>query len=227
MEYLGKGIYTISQVAQITKIDPSRVRRWIKGYTFSKSTNNYKNPPMFSTDYKYDSSDVIVSFLDFMEILFIDSFTQFGISLQSIRKAAQIASRLFSSSHPFAMKKIFTDGKSILAQIAEESGESDLIDLLKKQYQLEDILLPYLYECIDFNKLDLATKFWPLGKQSSIVLDPNRSLGQPIIHKYNVRTNVLYDLAKHGNTIKDIAEWYEIDEISIQNAIDFEKGLVA
>jgi uncharacterized protein (DUF433 family) len=170
---------------------------------------------------------VIISFLDLAELLFIRTFIQHGISIQKIRKAAITASNLLNTSHPFAIKKMFTDGKSIFAKIAKKEDDLSLLDLINKQFQFDEIVEPILYECIDFNKYDYAERWWPLGKKKEIVLDPSRNMGQPILNKYNVRTELIYELYKTNHSINEIGEWYELDKKAIEAAISFEKGLAA
>jgi uncharacterized protein (DUF433 family)/DNA-binding transcriptional MerR regulator len=227
MEYLGKGIYTIKEASKILKINPQKMRRWIKGYTYYKDTNEYTSLPLFHTEFKYDSADVVISFLDLAELLFINTFLECGVSIHTIRKAALAASELLQISHPFAIKKIYTDGKSIFAKIAEEDKDTSLIDLINKQFQLDKIVEPLLYERIDFNTYDHAERWWPLGRENNIVVDPSRNLGQPILNNYNIRTELIYELYTNNHSIDEISEWYEIDTNSIHNAIDFEQGLVA
>jgi uncharacterized protein (DUF433 family) len=227
MEYFGKGIYTLSTAAKIVGMNSQRMRRWIKGYTYYKNREYYASQPLFTTEFEYSPDDVIISFLDLAELLFINSFIHYGISLQKIRKAAIFSSKLLNTSHPFAVRKIFTDGKSIFAKIAQEEGDSSLIDLINKQFQFEKVVEPFLYECIDFNKYDHAERWWPLGKKEDIVLDPARNMGQPILNSCNIRTELISELYKSNHSIKEISEWYEIDEKAIETAIDFEKGLVA
>jgi uncharacterized protein (DUF433 family) len=52
-------------------------------------------------------------------------------------------------------------------------------------------------------------------------------MGQPILNKYNIRTELIYDLYKTEHSINEIGDWYELDKIAIEAAIDFEKGMVA
>jgi uncharacterized protein (DUF433 family) len=227
MTYFGKGIYSLSAAAKILRMNPNKMRRWIKSYTYYKNKECHSNKPLFKTEFEYDPDDVIISFLDLTELLFINTFIKYGISLQKIRKAAITASNLLNTSHPFAIKKMFTDGKSIFAEIAQKEKDASLLDLIKKQYQFEKIIEPLLYKCIDFDKHDYAEKWWPLGKKENIVLDPSRNMGQPILNKYNVRTELIYELYKSKHSINEISEWYELDKNSIIKAIDFEKGMVA
>jgi uncharacterized protein (DUF433 family) len=156
-----------------------------------------------------------------IEILFIYSFEKYGLSLQNIRKAADRATKLLDTAHPFATKSFFTDGKTILIKIAQEDNIPDLLDLLKKQYQMEPIINQFLLESLDFNKYDLAEKWWPLGKESRIVVDPERNFGKPIINDKNIRIDTIYDLYHRNKNITEIAEWYEIDERAINEAIQF------
>jgi len=84
----------------------------------------------------------------------MNEFLPHGISIQKIRKAAIIASDLLKTSHPFAIRKMFTDGKSIFAEIAQKGNDPSLLDLLNKQFQLDKIIEPLLFKCIDFGKHD-------------------------------------------------------------------------
>jgi uncharacterized protein (DUF433 family) len=227
MTYLGKGVYPITTAAKILKMDQGTLRRWIKGYTYYKNMECHSKKPLLNTEFAYDPNDVIISFLDLTELLFINKFIKYGISVQKIRKAAITASNLLNTSHPFAIKKMFTDGKSIFVKIAQKDNDSSLLDLLTKQYQFEKISEPLLYECMDFNKNDYAEKWWPLGKNKDIVLDPARNMGQPILNKFNVKTELIYDLFNTNHSIEEISDWYELDKNSINAAISYEKGLAA
>ena len=227
MTYFGKGIYTLSTASKILKMSPHKLRRWINGYTYNKNMEGRSIKPLFKTEFDYDANDVIISFHDLTELLFINYFIGYGLSIQKIRKAAIAASRLLDTSHPFAIRKMFTDGKSIFAKIAKEENDPSLLDLLKKQYQFNEIIEPILIECIDFDKNDYAQRWWPLGKKEDIVLDPARNMGQPILNKYNIKTELIYNLFKTNHSIREISEWYELDQKAIESAIGFEERLVA
>ena len=183
--------------------------------------------PLFKTDFKYDSDDVIISFLDLAELLLIKTFVQYGISIQKIRKAAIVACELLNTPHPFAIKKMYTDGKTIFAKIAKEENDTSLLDLIKSQYQFGKIIEPILFECIDFDKQNNAERWWPEGKKRGIVLDPSRNMGQPILNKYNVKTELVYNLYKARHSIDEISDWYELDKNAIETAISYEENLVA
>lgn len=227
MEYIGKGIYTINDAQKLTGISKYKISRWTNGYTYKKNSINIAVPSVYNNDYDEIESHKAISFLDLIEILFINSFEKYKISLQSIRKAATYASKILKTKHPFAKKAFYTDGKTILARIADENNDPELLDLLKKQYQIDSIIMPHLYKCIDFNKYELAEKWWPLGKENGIVVDPSRNFGKPIINNYNIRIETIIDLYKAGHSIDEIAEWYEIDKSSINSALHFNSNKCA
>lgn len=227
MNYIGKGIYTIPEIKNFTGISSYKIERWTNGYIYYRNEITYRIDSVYKRDYTAIENRTFLSFLDLVEILFINSFEKHGLSLQSIRRAANCASKLFNTDHPFAKKVFYTDGKTILAKIAEENKDPDLLDLLKKQYQIESIISPSLYESLDFDNFDLAEKWWPLGKDKMIVLDPKRNFGKPILDKLNIRVETIIDIYKNNKNINEISNWYNIDKKSINAAIEFEKRLIA
>jgi len=225
MEIIGKGIYSLPVAAKLLEMPYNKVYRWAKGYKYSLNNNFINIPSLIKSEYEPKNDFFVISFLDLIELLFIKNFLKLGVSLHTIRKACISASELLNSTHPFAMKKFYTDGKTILAKIAEKDKDPFLLDLLKKQYKLDKIINHYLKNCIDFNEFDHAERWWPIGKEKGIVLDPNRNLGQPILNKYNIRTDVICDLYMNNHNKNEISEWYNIDFTSIENAIRYEKSI--
>lgn len=225
MNYIGKGIYTYTEASLITGVKSYTLRRWIEGY--SRNKTNQKISPIFPSDFDKIEAKKALSFMDVIEILFIKAFHGYGLSLQTIREAVERASLLLATNHPFAIKKFYTDGNTILARIAKESDLPQLIDLIKKQYQFDEIVLPELYECIDFDKYDIAERYWPEGKGKNIIIDPKINLGNPSLFGSNVPIKTINDLYNSGQTITELSEWYDIDKKDIEIAINFENKNVA
>jgi uncharacterized protein (DUF433 family)/DNA-binding transcriptional MerR regulator len=221
MDYIGNGIYTYKEAAEITGINPNTIRRWIEGY--QRTDSNSPISPIFQSDYAKIESKKALSFMDVIEILFIKSFQKYGLSIQLIRKAVEKASLILSSQHPFAMKKFYTDGKTILARIARESEIPELVDLIRRQYQFDTIVLPGLYECIDFNRYEIAERYWPQGKKSNIFIDPNINFGKPSLLGSDVPVNTILDFFTQGQSKIEIANWYDISIRDVELAISFGK----
>lgn len=224
MEFLGRGIYSYKEASAITGVKIDSVRRWFDGYKNYRSRSHIE--PLIKGDYRDSTSKKVVSFLDLIELLFIDAFHNHNISLQSIRIAVTRASSILRTDHPFAMKKFYTDGKTILAEISRVN-DSDLVDLIKQQYQISEIVLPSLYNCIDFSNYEVAQRYWPLGKNRGVVIDPSRNFGKPIINDINVSIKTIADLLSTGHSDDEISDWYEIEPKYIELAKEYELRLTA
>jgi uncharacterized protein (DUF433 family)/DNA-binding transcriptional MerR regulator len=223
--YIGKGIYSVPEVARLAGVSASKIRRWVRGSEVGD--NNVRRPPVIESDYPQLENKTALSFLDLVEIRFVDSFRRHGVSWKSIRTASQKAADLLDTTHPFAKRRFFTDGKEILTRVAEESMEPELLNLVRDQYELNDIVSPLLTAELDFDDLDLARRWWPRGKQAGVVLDPARNLGKPIVDRCGVPTEVLSHQYKASGSLEAVAEWYEIDVDSVRRAVEFEASLAA
>ena len=82
-KYLGKGIYSIAYASKLTniyeRIHPVKINRWVKGY---KGKN-----PILSVDYDPINGFYSLSFLDLIELFFINAFRKHGVSLRTIKNA--------------------------------------------------------------------------------------------------------------------------------------------
>jgi uncharacterized protein (DUF433 family) len=59
------------------------------------------------------------------------------------------------------------------------------------------------------------------------VLDPHRQFGQPIVSDARVAIEILYLAVKAGQSERDVANWYEVQESGVCDAVDFEEWLAA
>ena len=155
-----------------------------------------------------------------LELRFVDAFRQHGVSWRAIRTASRRTAELLGCDHPFSMRKFLTDGKTIVARIAHEEDEPELIDLVTTQYAFDRIISPLLYEGLDFSRGDTATRWWPQAKKRSIVIDPQRNFGKPILDKYNIPTATIAATYRGNKSYKKVAQWFEIDPASVKDAVD-------
>ena len=224
---IGKGIYSVGEASKLTGVSRQNIRRWLYGYHYTKGGTRLFQAPVLNHDYAPYENIHALSFLDLMEIRFVDQFRIYGVSLQTIRIAAQRAAGLVQHSHPFATKKFFTDKTTILAQLVADPNEPELIDLAKRQYEIHDVVLPFLYEGIDFSEFDIAERWWPRGRRFEIVVDPHRSFGKPIVDGPGIPTEILADAYRVYGSVERVAEWYEIQPQDVRAAVEFESNLAA
>jgi uncharacterized protein (DUF433 family) len=164
----------------------------------------------------------IITFADLIEIRFLDAFRQNGVSTKALRIAAQRAKELLGRHHPFSTQIFKSDGRTILAEITKETGDKVFLDIVNDQYVFEKVIASYLYSGLDFNELKEPARWWPMGKDRAVVIDPRRSFGAPIVAKAGIPTKILKSAVDAEKSIEFVAKWYgaEIDEV--MDAVKFE-----
>jgi uncharacterized protein (DUF433 family) len=222
--YIGKGIYTIAQVSRYTGIDARKISRWTRGYV-GREKKGHKS--LYSHDFDQIGSSIALSFLDMIEIRFIDAFHKHGVSWKAIRVAAEKAQSILGKDHPFSTRTFYTDRKSILSRIATSEDEAELLNLVNSQYELDEILKPYLIEGLEYSSSDLAQRWHPLGGDRSVMIDPTINFGKPVLTSVNIDTSLIYGLYKKKKTIEEISFWYEIEPALVASAIRFEEKIAA
>jgi uncharacterized protein (DUF433 family) len=228
---VGTGIYARAEAARLLKVTPSRLRRWVQGYTYWYASHGKRRegsqPPVVQPDLPTIRGTIALSFIELMELRVVRALVGRGLSLQHVRRAANLASSDFGTTHPFAVRRVFTDGRSIFATLAADLP--DLVELSRrgiKQIIAGGVLEPLLDE-IDFDSDSaLAGRWWPLGKQEPIVLDPRVAFGAPVVAGTRLRTITIAGMAHKANA-DAIARIYGIESKAVHAALKFEKALLA
>ena len=92
-QYLGNGLYTLSEAALYARVSPTALNRWL----FGAGGRDPVIVPQFGSDEK------LVSFLDLVQTLAIREIRlQRKVPLAKFRQAIKIAKDKFGLDHPFA-----------------------------------------------------------------------------------------------------------------------------
>jgi len=223
-DLLGKGIYTIADAARIVHTYPRNISRWSEGYSFPLKSKRIGSslPILLTKTYKLDEKSIL-TFEQLMEIRLINLFRSKGVKLPVIRAAAQRASHIFGTDHPFAVKGLATDGKEIFridpSEIQDLNRATAAENLALGQRVIGQFLEPYLLQ-LEYDDFDVA-RFWALPHKYRIVLDPQRSFGQAIDVRSGVPARVLYSKVWAGEPIDRVAKWYGVDNQSVRDATDY------
>jgi uncharacterized protein (DUF433 family) len=224
---LGLGVYGVSEAARLTGVSAGRIRRWVGGYTYKSGQAVHSSPPLWQRRIA-SADELVLSFRDLLEVRFVDAFVRHGVSWKTIRIAAEHAAEIVQDTHPFSTKKFKTDGHSVFAEILHETGEEALLDLVRKQWEIRPIVEQFLFEGIEFANLGIApVRWWPLGLNRRVVIDPERSFGQPIVTPESVPTNVLARAVRAEGSLESVARWYQVDLKAVEDAVELEDRLAA
>jgi uncharacterized protein (DUF433 family) len=211
---IGTGIYSVPDISLILGLPNNKVRVWLNNVWDSKFILNHE---------KYSWGDKrakAVSFLTLIEFYVFSKFREIGVSSQKITKAHLLLRDLLNTPYPFANSKLLTDGKEILL----ECNEDKIVTVDESwQYKIEQIIAPFC-QSIDYTSNNIAKRYYPKGKENSVIVDPEYQFGQPIINGTNIMALQLYDMYLAEEPLDFIAELYCLSNNQVMDGINFYKA---
>lgn len=216
------GFYTVGEAARLLGIGNSRVIiEWLKGRT--------GRSPVILRQYEPINNTQELGFLDLIEVRFIDHFRKQGYSLQSLRRAAEVARAELDTQHPFARYGVefLVERKNLFLRVAQDMGDSKLLNLVTRQYAMYEVLEKVLEKGLKFDTSGLVTSWHPKSSEyPHVVVDPTVAYGQPALEPSRVPTATLFAAFKAENgDYASVAEWYQIEERMVRQAVEFELAL--
>lgn len=223
---LVRGAYAPAEAGRIAQLAPRRVRRWLAGYDFKPQRGDLRHSgPLFPREHAAD--EVALTFMDLIEVLYVRAFLRFGVSMHRVKLVHREAREEFGTGHPFAVKRFETDGTSIFMRFMQ-AGSVRVEDRYKRQ-MVEHVVFDPLMKRIDYLS-DLrdaaAVRYWPLGRETPVVVDPRYAFGEAVVAKSFVPTRVLFEAHRANATTQRITGWYKVDADEVRAAVEYEKSLL-
>lgn len=224
--YINVGIYTVPEASRLSGVSKDRIRRWLRGYRSGQRNKVYL--PLWKSQLPSIEHKVALGFLDLIEIKFVDAFLNAGVSWHVIHKVRERAKDIYDDTdHPFCTKQFVTDGRQIFRDLHAETGENCLVEIATNQAVFAEITKPFLKQ-LEFRDGTVLERWWPLGKDRNIVIDPRKNFGQPTIFREGIPTETLArSYEANTSSFEEVARWYEISPKSVQEAIEYEQSLAA
>jgi uncharacterized protein (DUF433 family) len=225
LSLVGVGLYTPTEAATLTSIPSKKIRRWLRGHTIGDT----EYPALWKSNLadQIDLESLYLSFLDLVQLRMVDAFISAGLSAQKVRRAIEYGTKIVASDYPFANAKFRTDGKTVILHVLDDTGDEHLIDLFKHgQYLMQKVIEPSL-KGLEFDRDDMAARWWPMGRSKGIVIDPRRQFGTPIDDATGVPTSVLAYAARAEGSIAQAAKMFMVPQSSVSRAVAFEEQLAA
>lgn len=229
---LNTGFYTAGEAADLLHADAETVRRWAFGMMGDPMLGTIRHPPLIRTELPEIDGERALTFVELVELLYVRAFHDLGVPGTTIREAANVAGRLFTSRHPFALRDAYLDPERVLyGSVAGQDGCEALVKLCGDgQHAFPQMLKPYL-EQLEFGGDGVASRWWPMGKAAGVLLDPHIAFGAPIIEEVGMRVSTLAESfdAEHPasgeRTLERVAWIYEVDSRHVHTALEFSRWL--
>ncbi|HEX8244415.1 MAG TPA: hypothetical protein VF541_12995 [Longimicrobium sp.] len=230
---IGTGIYTPAEAAALLKAPSDEVRRWAFGYARRRNGARVDYQPLIRPKLPEIDGERALTFLELVELMFIKGFRQAGVSWHAIHEAARVAAKLFQTEHPFAMRQFFADPRGVYALLRDSDEGESLVTLAGSGQQVFDTLVrPYLGQ-LEFDPLEVPTRWWPMGKEGRVVVDPAVSFGQPMVAEAGIPTRALAEALEAeqeygAERALDRVSWlFKVPPRHVQTAVRFEEWLRA
>lgn len=210
---LGYGIYTIPDISCLLKIDRRKVTRYISDYL-----DDNIGKKLFSDTFSWsvNKRNKAVNFYVLIELFTFFKLQELGVTAKTILKARKSISKDLDIDYPFASSRLLTDGKKIWYRFQDDIINADGTS----QTNFVQIIESFSSK-VDFLENSLAKRFWPFGKENSIVVDPHHQFGQPVVKGTNINAEVLYSMYRSGEPTSALAVLYDLTEKEVCDAINF------
>jgi uncharacterized protein (DUF433 family) len=232
---VGHGLYPLPVAARLAQLDARTAGRWAKGYAFSYHGETRSSRGIISMTLPPIGRHADLTFPEMLTLRLVKGFKDAGLSLRTIKQVAEVAAGKFGSPTPFITQSFRTDGRKVFVELqaiapsndtpAVTRRERELIEVLTGQRQFAEIVEPSLFAKVDWSD-EMAARWWPLGRDHAVVLDPQFLFGAPRIANTRLPTEVLASAvsAEGGGdaAMKSVADWYGVDATQVRDAVEFE-----
>ncbi len=214
---IGVGIYTIRELSRILRIPYAKLSRWINRYWDGELGREFEQCYSWKT-----GKSKAVGFHTLVEFYIFYCLSEAGVKTRAVLNAHKELSQIFETPHPFAHREVThnikTDGTRIYLKA------KDKIITLDGTKQLNLQFLKIFFKNLEFNIENIVVRFWPLGKKGSIVVDPKRKFGHPVLENSNVYPETIYNLYKGRETKEYIAFLYGLTLKQVEDSIEYCKA---
>lgn len=211
---IGRGVYTYSEAASLTRLRQSRVREWFNARTTTALG------AVFESDFHGKTTQPLISFLDLVDVYIAGQLREMGVSLQHLRRVYKTLQQDYGVEHAFSRRELLTDGKRVFVAGLDSKGRDQVIDALTRQHAFPKIIRPFLKK-LEFDTSSKLASKWNIAK--GVVLNPGICFGQPIVEAKGIPTHLIAKAVKaNKNNRKAVADWYGMTVKDVAAAVRFE-----
>jgi len=212
---LGSGIYTIPDIGLLLEYPLYKIRRYLKKYW-----DDGIGKELFKDRYSWsvNNNKKAVNFFVLIELYTFFQLQEFGVYTKRVVKARREIAKQLCTPYPFANRKILTDGKQIWYYLEKDLIAADPT----AQVNFAQIIESFANK-IEFSADLLAMRYWPKGKDKSVVVDPHHQFGQPVISGSNIVTDTIYSMYESGEKMETLSILYDITSKQVNDVIEFHR----
>jgi len=208
-------LYTTGDAARYARTTPSTVTRWLRGYDYPTKAGVRHSAPVTAAR---PSDGLLLTFADLVEVATVAAARRAGVTMPNVRAAMASASQLFGWDRPLLRREFQVAGRDLFIV---DRAANQVLNMSKSGQVAWDHIRDVL-RTLDYEH-DLASRWWPAGRERPIVIDPRISFGRPYLHPKGVPTAVVMERFDAGEPLAEIAADLEITPTEAEDALRFER----
>jgi uncharacterized protein (DUF433 family) len=164
-----------------------------------------------------------LSFFNVVEARFLAAYRDVGVPMQRVRPALEFVAKRMKIQRPLLTQRFETDGRNLFVHWINEARDArGLLDVSAGgQYAWPEIVASHFRE-IEFRD-EKPVRLW-LNPAHTIAVDPTIGFGLPIIPAKGIRTEILFERFRSGETVDEIVEDFGLERSEVEEAIRWEAG---
>jgi uncharacterized protein (DUF433 family) len=208
---LAQPILTLREAAGHLAMPVSTLHTWASGRSASPLVATVAGSP----------GGASVPFVGFAEAFVLSAFRRAGVPMQRIRPAVEVLRDELGLEHALASKELYTDGAEVLYRFAEreEPGLLELTVVRTGQKQFSEIVSDYL------QRITYGDDGWvrmielPAYRRATVVVDPARAFGLPLVAHGGARVEDLVDRFVAGDSLSEVAADFGVPLDEVEDVI--------
>jgi uncharacterized protein (DUF433 family) len=212
---LDRALYSYADVDRLIGLSPGTARRWIDGYRGRSRVY----PPVLRVQRTGSDS---VTWGEMVEARLLAEFRGQRVPLQRLRPTVERLREEFGP-YPLAHARPLLDveGREVVRRVQDEVGLEPELQLVvvRNDQLILDVRAERFRDAVTYTE-GVARSIRPIFRTPLVVVDPDRSFGQPSVR--GVRTEVLAEEYRAGATREGLASLYDLTLEQVDQAIRFE-----
>lgn len=221
VDLLKRPVYGLSQVDRVLGLRAGTARRWIDGYR--RGARAY--PPVVREE---TTGEEVVTWGEFVETRLLSEYRDAGVPMVHMRPAVDALRVELQTPYPLASARTWldVDGRELVRRIQEEVGLDRSLALVVVRTGQRVMWTPpaegfrQSVEWSGDGVLAHPTLLRPAQDLQEVAIDPLRGFGEPVVR--NVRTEIIAELFRAGESPDGIAEMYELPRPTVDEALRYE-----
>lgn len=216
--------YRVPEAASILALPPGTVSAWCFGHDYRLRNGTRKAFQRVIEPANVRGREL--SFVNLCELHLLGVIRrQHGVKLAMVRGAIDFLSRKLGVSRPLATQRFLTNG---LALFVEHAGELLNVSAQGQQALRADFQLALTR--IEYGQHGGPVLLFPFTREAangtdqprSVLVDPMRSFGRPVVNGAYVRTEIVEQRFRAGDSIAEMADDYGVTIEAIEETLRFE-----